>query len=133
MALWSDMSAYEQLMDTVAVKLAVQSRWRVRKYGGFAEGVRRDLNVTKYIAEDITERMTFAFRFRDRDKTATETELAAVVDHVLKAIPANTAFLLTSRNIAQRDWARQTITRRIVEGLTAEYDVTKNDVRGRDY
>ena len=65
MTLWNDMSAYEQPMGIVAVKLAIQSRWSVRKYGGFAEGVRRDLSVTKYIAENITERMTFAFRRRN--------------------------------------------------------------------
>jgi hypothetical protein len=100
----------------------------LRRFTGYEVGKRRDLSCIPRIALDLARDLLRPMEFYSGDAKQDAVALTPMIEQVLRSVPAEDAFALSTRNHELVSTVRNIIGSQIAEALVAAFEI-----RGRVY
>ncbi|NTH50465.1 hypothetical protein G6L09_05685 [Agrobacterium rhizogenes] len=120
----------ERIRQNVCIHIALMRRKPLRSFTGYEVGKRRDPSCIPGIALDIARDMLRALDFYSGEEKREATALAPMIEQVLRSVPAEDAFALSTRNHELVLIVRDIIGNQVANALTAAFEIKKKPPPG---
>lgn len=120
----------ERIRQNICIHIALMRRKPLRRFTGYELGKRRDLSCIPEMALDIARDLLRPMEFYSGGEKQDAAALTPMIEQVLRSVPAEDAFALSTRNHELVSTVRNIIGNQVADALIAAFDIEKKPPPG---